>query len=62
MLYHSLNKRITINQPNAESRKHIRLIDGDSLVELMIKHSVGLERIKEYIVYKIDEDYFADIS
>ena len=46
---------------NAESRKHIRLIDGDSLVELMIKHSVGLERIKEYIVYKIDEDYFADI-
>ena len=47
---------------NAESRKHIRLIDGDSLVELMIKHNVGLERIKEYIVYKIDEDYFADIS
>lgn len=39
---------------NAESRKHIRLIDGDSLVELMIKHSVGLERIKEYIVYKIE--------
>lgn len=47
---------------NAESRKHIGLIDGDSLVELMIKYSVGLERIKEYIVYKIDEDYFADIS
>ena len=47
---------------NAENRKHIRLIDGDSLVELMIKHSVGLERIKEYIVYKIDEDYFADIN
>lgn len=47
---------------NAESRKHIRLIDGDSLIELMRKHSVGLERIKEYIIYKIDEDYFADIS
>lgn len=47
---------------NAENRKHIRLIDGDSLVELMIKHSVGLERIKEYIVFKIDEDYFADIN
>ncbi len=45
---------------NAESRKHIRLIDGDSLVELMIKHSVGLEKIKEYIVFKIDEAYFAD--
>ena len=47
---------------NAESRKHFRLIDGDVLVELMIKHSVGLERIKEYIVFKIDEDYFADIN
>ena len=47
---------------NAESRKHIRLIDGDSLVELMIRHSVGLERIKEYIIFKIDEDYFADID
>ena len=47
---------------NAESRKHIKLIDGDSLVELMIKHSVGLERIKEYIVFKIDEDYFVDIN
>ena len=47
---------------NAESRKHIKLIDGDSLVELMIKHSVGLERIKEYVVYKINEDYFEDIN
>lgn len=45
---------------NAETRKHIRLIDGDTLVELMIKHSVGLERIKEYIVYKINEYYFTD--
>lgn len=45
---------------NAETRKHIRLIDGDTLVELMIKHSVGLERIKEYVVYKINEDYFTD--
>ena len=47
---------------NAESRKHIRLIDGDSLVELMIKHSVGLEKIKEYIVFKINEDYFAEFN
>ena len=45
---------------NAENRKHIRLIDGNSLVELMIKHSIGLEEIKEYVVYKINEDYFSD--
>lgn len=47
---------------NAENRKHIRLIDGESLVELMIKHGVGLEKIKDYIVFKINEDYFADIN
>ena len=47
---------------NAETRKHIRLVDGDSLVELMIKHSVGLERIKEYVVYRINEDFFRDIE
>lgn len=47
---------------NAETRKHIRLVDGDSLVELMIKHSVGLEKIKEYVVYKINEDFFRDIE
>lgn len=47
---------------NAETRKHIRLVDGDSLVELMIKHSVGLEKIKEYVVYKVNEDFFRDIE
>lgn len=45
---------------NTENRKHIRLIGGDNLVELMIKHSVGLEKVKEYVVYKINEDYFSD--
>jgi len=26
----------------------------------MIKYGVGLERVKEYIVYKVNEDYFSD--
>lgn len=53
--------REAIEFANAENRKHIRLIDGDNLMELMIKHSVGLEKIKEYVVYKINEDYFSDL-
>lgn len=53
--------REAIEFANAENRKHIRLIDGENLVELMIKHSVGLEKIKEYVVYKINEDYFSDL-
>jgi len=47
---------------NAETRKHIKLVDGDSLVDLMIKHSVGLEKIKEYVVYKVNEDFFRNIE
>ena len=54
--------REALDFANAESRKHIRLIDGGSLVELMIRHSVGLERIKEYVVFKINEDYFVDAN
>lgn len=49
-----------ISFANAETRKHIKLIDGETLVDLMIKHSVGLEKIKEYVVYKVNEDYFSD--
>lgn len=43
-----------------EVQKHVRLIDGETLVDLMIKYGVGLERVKEYIVYKVNEDYFSD--
>lgn len=49
-----------IDFANSEHRKHIRLIDGDALVDLMIRHCVGLEKLKEYVVYKINEDYFSD--
>ena len=49
-----------INFVNAENRKHIRLIDGETLVDLMIKHGIGLEKIKEYIVFKVNQDYFSD--
>lgn len=45
---------------NSKTSKHIRLIDGETLVDLMIKYEIGLERVKEYIVYKVNEDYFSD--
>lgn len=43
---------------NAETRMHIRLIDGETLVDLMIRYSIGLEKVKECVIYKINEDYF----
>lgn len=45
---------------NAETQKHIRLIDGETLVDLMIKNSVGLEMVKKYVIYRIDGDYFEE--
>ncbi len=44
---------------NNQQQKNIKLIDGEMLAELMVRYSVGLEKIHTYTVYKIDEDYFA---
>lgn len=40
--------------------KHIGLIDGERLCELMIKNEVGVQSIKVYNLLKIDEDFFND--
>ena len=36
----------------------IVLIDGIQLTELMLKYEVGVEKVNEYVVYRIDNDYF----
>lgn len=41
-----------------QQQKSLKLIDGDLLADLMIQYGVGLEKVKTYIVYKINEDYF----
>ncbi len=38
--------------------KRISLIDGERLCELMLKHEVGVQSIKTYNLFKIDEDFF----
>lgn len=38
----------------------IVLIDGERLANLMIEHNVGLSTTNEYLVKKIDSDYFED--
>ena len=38
--------------------RHVSLIDGERLFELMIKNSVGVQSIKTYHLFKIDEDFF----
>lgn len=41
-----------------QQQKSLKLINGDLLAELMIKYGIGLEKVKTYTVYKLNEDYF----
>lgn len=43
---------------NEQKDKTIIMIDGEHLVDLMIKYGIGLEKVKTYVVYKLNEDYF----
>jgi restriction system protein len=36
------------------------LIDGVELARLMIEHGVGVTRVAEYEVKRVDSDYFSD--
>jgi restriction system protein len=58
---------ITTSQFSQEARdyvtrieKKIILIDGERLTQLMIDHGVGVAKVAEYIVKKVDQDYFED--
>lgn len=41
-------------------QKHVKLMDGDLLVENMIKYEVGVTVAAVMNTYKIDNDYFAE--
>ena len=37
------------------------LIDGEQLAQLMIDHGVGVADHKEYVIKKLDSDYFEEL-
>ncbi len=41
-----------------QQQKNLKLINGDLLADLIIKYGIGLEKVKTYVVYKLNEDYF----
>ena len=45
-----------------QSPKHIKLIDGDELVNIMLKNSIGLRVYKTYEIKRIDADFFNDLD
>lgn len=38
----------------------IRLVDGDELTRLMIKHNVGVQTKTKIEIKKLDEDFFSE--
>lgn len=41
--------------------KNIKLIDGELLLNYMVKYEVGVQVLKTYRIMKIDEDYFVQV-
>jgi restriction system protein len=41
-----------------DGRKRVRLIDGVELVHLLIKHEIGIRRVKSLPVFEVVQEYF----
>ena len=41
-----------------QQQKSIKLIDGDYLADLLIKHEVGIGKVHSFAIYKVDLDYY----
>lgn len=51
--------REAISYADGQQQKSLKLVDGDMLAELMIKHEVGITKIaKPFYIYKLDGTYF----
>ncbi len=54
--------RHAIEYAESMQDRKIVLIDGQQLTSLMIEHNVGVSVEKTYIIKKVDENYFPEIS
>lgn len=43
-----------------QQQKHVKLIDGIMLTDLMLKYRVGVDTVQSFGVYKLSTDYFVD--
>jgi restriction endonuclease Mrr len=48
-------------EARAPNKMPVSLVNGEKLVDLLLKHEVGVEK-KEAVVYSIDEDYFTNVE
>lgn len=45
---------------NKQQQKSIKLIDGELLSDLLVKHCVGIDVAQSLELYKLDADYFIE--
>lgn len=45
---------------NKQQQKHLKLIDGALLAELLVKYEIGLSTAQILKIYKIDADYYGE--
>lgn len=43
-----------------QQQKSVKLIDGESLTDYMVKYGIGVESVKIFNIYKINSDYFRE--
>ncbi len=43
-----------------QQQKHVKLIDGIMLTDLMVKYGVGVDTVQSFCVYKLSTDYFIE--
>ena len=43
-----------------QQQKSVKLIDGESLTDYMVKYGIGVEGVKTFNIYKINSDYFRE--
>lgn len=44
-----------------QQQKSIKLIDGNSLADLLIKYEIGLQPSYSFLLYRIDSDYYGNL-
>ena len=67
---HDASKGIVVTSSTfSEPAKHaadrsknyiIRLVDGEELARLMVKHNIGVKTIRSFDLKDVDEDYFSE--
>ena len=58
LLQHRLLRDLQYNSSRSNSKKNIKLIDGNLLADLLVKYEVGVAAAQTFKLYKLDTELF----